>query len=85
MTKAEEFEREKRLLRITRRVFHALVKVQETVKLNPDIGTVESRDAGNALDEAMAYFVEGSASLDDVEAAFKNYVRAIRVKTTSED
>jgi hypothetical protein len=77
MTQAEEFERGKRLIRVQRKFIAALHQASQKFVLNVDIGTIEARDAGNALDEAMFNFVEGTATMEDVETAFKAYIKTI--------
>lgn len=82
MTQAEEFERKKRLIRVQRKFLAAFVQASQKFNLCPNLPTVEARETGNRLDEAMFNFVEGSALMEDVEAAFRSYIRAIKVPSS---
>lgn len=77
MTRAEEFEKSKRLIRVQRKFLYAFNQALQKFDLNLDIGTIEARDAANVLDEAMFNFAEGTKTMADVESAFKTYIRAI--------
>jgi hypothetical protein len=82
MTPAEAYQKQQRFKIVLRKFNRAIIEASKKFDLNPDIGTPEAHHSHLALDDAMFKFVEGKATMPEVETAFKAYVKTIINPTT---
>jgi hypothetical protein len=75
---ALQHQRNLRLIRVQRKFCAAFKKADAKFKLNIDKDTQAARESARLLDHTMFDFVEGLNSMEEVESAFKEYIKAIR-------